>query len=390
MNDLPVVLFLHPSDELYGADRSLRSLVLAVMDLVHPIVVLPNDLPYRGELSSSLREAGVEVVIGAVPVVRRRYLGPIRFVPWVVRTFVGIVWLTVIARRRRAVAVVSNTTAVIGGPFVGRLIGVPHLWYVREIVESPGWYRTLIRRIASVAQGKVIAVSVAVATWLGDMAERGPVVLHNGVDVYGDPEPLPDVPSAVFVGRFNGWKGQETFISAASLAHEQLPAASFCLVGGAVPSDHETASAVEAQARSADPSATWLRLAGEVPDSRQAMRGAWVVAVPSTLPDPFPNVVLEAMSEGRAVVGSNLGGIPEMVADGVTGELVAPGDAVRLAEAMQQILADRDLAESMGLAGRAAVDTQFSRARLRERWRTLLAETVTTPPLQILVDGQEP
>ena len=45
-------------------------------DLVRPIVVLPNDLPYDGALSSSLRAAGIEVIVGRLPVVRRRYLGP--------------------------------------------------------------------------------------------------------------------------------------------------------------------------------------------------------------------------------------------------------------------------------------------------------------------------
>jgi glycosyltransferase involved in cell wall biosynthesis len=376
VTDLPVVLFLHPSDELYGADRSLRSLVLAVTDLVHPVVVLPDDLPYRGELSASLRSSGVEVVIGPLPVVRRRYLDPIRVAPWIVRTFLGTVWLTVLARRRRAVAVISNTTAVIGGPVAARLVDVPHLWYVREIIESPPWYRAFVCRTARIARGQVIAVSRAVAEWLGDLAEHGPVVMHNGVDVFGDPLTLPDAPRAVFVGRFNGWKGQETFIDAAFLAHERVPTATFALVGGAVPADHTTARAVEERARSIDPAGGWLQLVGELGDSREAMRQAWLVAVPSTLPDPFPNVVLEAMAEGRAVVGSDLGGIPEMVGDGRTGRLVAPGNAEQLAESLVRILTNRDLAESMGRAGRVEIDLRFSREHFRSKWRALLLSTL--------------
>ena len=370
------MLFLHPSDELYGADRSLRSLVLAVQDLVRPVVILPNDVPYQGALSASLREAGVEVVIGPLPVVRGGSSDPVRVVPWAVRTFAGTMWLTVQARRRHAVTIVSNTTAVIGGPVAARLTGVPHLWYVREIVESPRWYRALVCRVAGIARGQLVAVSRAVADWLGEVPGHGPLVLHNGVDVYGDPRPLPDAPRAVFVGRFNGWKGQETFIEAAALAHERVPTATFALVGGAVPTDQTTATAVEAQARSVDPEGDWLELVGEVPDSREAMRGAWVVAVPSTLPDPFPNVVLEAMSEGRAVVGSDLGGIPEMVVDRRTGDLVAAGDAPQLAESLTRILQDRALAEAMGRAGRSEVDERFSRDRQRSNWRAMLLATL--------------
>lgn len=379
MSVLPAVLFLHPSDELYGADRSLRSLVLAVRDVVEPIVVLPNDLPYRGELSASLRAEGIEVIVGPVPVVRRRYLTPIRFVPWVMRAFATTIRLTVFARRRRVKAVVSNTTAVISGPIVARLVGVPHLWYVREIVDSPGWYRSLVNRVSRIARGRVIAVSNAVARWLGDIPDHGPDVLHNGVDVFDEPQPLPAMPRAVFVGRFNGWKGQQTFIEAASMAHERVPTATFALVGGAVPSDHDTAKAVARQALTVDPDGSWLQLVGELTDSRAAMREAWIVAVPSTLPDPFPNVVLEAMAEGRAVVGSDLGGIPEMIDGGRTGELVTPGDATCLANAMTRILMDRAVAESMGQAGRADVDAKFSRSRLRSSWRAMLASTIGLP-----------
>jgi len=376
MSRLPTVLFLHPSDELYGADRSLRSLVLAARDLMHPVVVLPKDLPYRGELSASLRADGIEVVIGPVPVVRRRYLTPLRAAPWAVRACISTMRLIVLARRRRARAIVSNTTAVMSGPIVARLVGVPHLWYVREIVDSPHWYRSVVSHLSRLSRGSVIAVSQAVASWLGRIPGHGPVVMYNGVDVFGDPLPLPETPRAIFVGRFNGWKGQEVFIQAASMAHERVPDATFALVGGAVPNDQESALAVERQTRSIDPDGRWLQLVGELPDSRAAMRDAWLVAVPSTLPDPLPNVVLEAMAEGRAVVGSDLGGIPEMVSSGRTGELVRPGDARSLANAMAGILGNRRMAESLGEEGRMAVDERFSRQRSRLAWRTLLMSTV--------------
>jgi len=377
MTNLPVVLFLHPSDELYGADRSLRSLVLGVRDVVRPIVVLPRDLPYRGELSSSLRAEGVEVVFGPVPVVRRRYLTRLRLAPWAFRTFLAIVQLTMMARRRRVAGLVSNTTAVTGGPVVARLVGVPHMWYVREIVESPKWYRAMVRGLSLVARGQVIAVSRAVARWLGDIPGRGPLILHNGVDVYGEPRPLPEQPRALFVGRFNNWKGHEIFMEAASLAHERVPTATFALVGGAVPVDPETTKATESRARALDPDGAWLQLVGEVPESREAMRDSWLVVVPSTLPDPFPNVVLEAMAEGRAVVGSNLGGIPEMVVAGRTGDLVMPRNAVSLANALARILEDRELAVSMGREGRNEVDRRFSRDRMRSDWRDLLLAAIS-------------
>jgi glycosyltransferase involved in cell wall biosynthesis len=63
-------------------------------------------------------------------------------------------------------------------------------------------------------------------------------------------------------------------------------------------------------------------------------------------------VALEAMISGRPVIASKIGGLSDTVADGETGLLVPPDDATALAEALRRLLADRDLREQMGQAGR--------------------------------------
>ena len=265
---LPTVVFLHPSDELYGADRSLRSLVLAVRDVVVPLVVLPADMPYRrGPVEQSPGRGhyrrGRKPAGDSTPALRPRNV-----VPWLIASLWGVVWLARFVRRNHAVGIVSNTTAIAAGPLVARYLGIPHVWYVREIVEQPTWYRGFVRRIARVSRGRVIAVSRAVAAWLGPIPDRGPDVMYNGVDL-GTTKPLPTAPQAMFVGRLNRWKGQEVFVEAAAIVHARLPDVTFRLVGGAVPGDEETASSLLARTRSLDPTETWLRVAGEVPDARQ-------------------------------------------------------------------------------------------------------------------------
>jgi glycosyltransferase involved in cell wall biosynthesis len=84
-----------------------------------------------------------------------------------------------------------------------------------------------------------------------------------------------------------------------------------------------------------------------------------VVALPSALPEPFGGVVIEAMALGRPVVGTNAGGTPEQIDDGVTGHLVPPGDPPALAEAIGRLLADRELRERMGAAGRSRYLERF-------------------------------
>jgi glycosyltransferase involved in cell wall biosynthesis len=77
--------------------------------------------------------------------------------------------------------------------------------------------------------------------------------------------------------------------------------------------------------------------------------------VPSVWPEPCPTVAMEAMASGRPVIASQIGGLPDLVADGETGFLVAPGDPVALRQAIQRLLDDPDLRERMGQAGRRKV-----------------------------------
>ena len=374
---MPVILYLHPSNEMYGADRSLVALVRATSGLGCPIVILPNDLPYAGQLEAVLREDGVDVRVGPLPVMRRGYLRPRRVLPWMIRTLWGTVWLVRLTRKVRARVLVSNTTAVVGGPLVAMFTRTPHIWYVREVITKPRWFRGAIRLLAARSRGVVVAVSHAVADWVGPLDGHGPVVGYNGVDIVGDPRGLADRPSAVFVGRLNSWKGQDVFVEAADLVHAHLPDATFRIVGDAVPGDAVTGPAFARHVKKVDPSSTWLTWEGEVTSGREAMRDAWLVAVPSTEPDPMPNVVLEAMAEGRAVVGSRLGGIPEMIEDGTSGTLVAPGDVTELAAAMTGLLGNRERAAAIGRAGRDSASVQFSRTASRERWRAILTDQLS-------------
>ena len=367
--DRPVVMFLHPSNELYGADRSLLWLVRSVIDIARVIVILPGDLPYSGALETALLADGIETRQGPLPILRRKYLGPAQMPAWIFRFLRGTLWLARTARAEHAVAIVSNTTAVVSGPVVAALLGCPHIWYVREIVDEPRWFRGLVRRMSRVPRGVVVAVSNAVAAWLGSITDRGPIVGYNGVDVDNHVEPLHDIPTALFVGRINAWKGHETYVHAAKVLHAQLPAAVFRIVGGPVVGQNEVMDALIEEIHQIDPERRWLIWDGERPEARSAMKAAWLVAVPSLKPDPLPNVVLEAMAEGRAVVASRIGGIPEMVDDGITGRLVEAGNVHELAQGMAWLLADGGLATRVGQAGRARAERNFSRRAFRSRWR---------------------
>jgi glycosyltransferase involved in cell wall biosynthesis len=100
---------------------------------------------------------------------------------------------------------------------------------------------------------------------------------------------------------------------------------------------------------------------------------ASVLVLPSIHIENSPLVVLEAMASGRPVIGSRIGGIPELIGEGSTGLLFSPGNREELAEKVIEILKDRKKAETMGRQGREKVLKEFSRERCLEAYQDLFA-----------------
>ena len=85
-----------------------------------------------------------------------------------------------------------------------------------------------------------------------------------------------------------------------------------------------------------------------------------MVVVPSTWPEPFGMVGIEAMAYGKPVIAFDVGGISEWLKDGETGFLVKLRDEVALAETLNLLLGDHSLAIRMGSKGREAVEKRFT------------------------------
>jgi hypothetical protein len=92
----------------------------------------------------------------------------------------------------------------------------------------------------------------------------------------------------------------------------------------------------------------------------------------------FPNAILEGMAAGLPVVATRVGGTPELVVDGVTGILVPPRSPADLAAAVSRLLADAELADGMGAAGRERAAREFPLGRMVERTEALYTEVLRT------------
>ncbi len=194
-------------------------------------------------------------------------------------------------------------------------------------------------------------------------AESGSVLAELGVD--------PARPMVAFVGRITRQKGVAHLVAA---AHRFSPEVQLVLCAGAPDTPElaeEVRAAVAELARERD-GVFWIREMLPIGELREILSAATVFVCPSVY-EPLGIVNLEAMACATAVVASDVGGIPEVVSDGVTGSLVRfdPDNPAAfragLARAVNELVADPDRAKRYGEAGRQRCVEDFSWAHVAEQ-----------------------
>jgi glycosyltransferase involved in cell wall biosynthesis len=242
----------------------------------------------------------------------------------------------------------------------------------------------LLVRVLSRWSRAVVAVSEALRqAWLADgrLDPRLLRVVHNGVDVAAfEPRPqdraaarrrlgwAEDEAGIVTVAVLRPGKGIDVLLAA--LARRDVRAR--LLVVGDGPLRGELAAAAGGLGLSHR-----VHFVGHRDDVPLWLAAGDVFAHPS-LEDAFPTVLLEAMAAGLAVVASRVGGVPEIVADGVTGLLVRAGDAEDLARALAEVLARPEERRAMGEAGRTRARERFSTAAWVARLEAVYDEALVS------------
>lgn len=288
--------------------------------------------------------------------------------------------------------------ANMAGHLAKLLYGIPHVITAHSLEPRRPWkaeqlgggYRvsSWVERTAYEAADAVIAVSHGMRADVLDCypaldANRVHVV-HNGIDTVGyhpvaETDTLvqfgidPNRPIVAFVGRITRQKGVGHLIAA---AHQIDRDAQVVLCAGA-PDTPEIAKEIEAavdELRLARPGVFWIQRMLRQPEVREILSHATVFVCPSVY-EPLGIVNLEAMACETAVVASDVGGIPEVVADGSTGLLVHYTEQdplsyqAGLAAAINELISDPARAATMGKTGRERAVREFS-------WTTVAAQTV--------------
>lgn len=353
------VVILDHTAELGGVELALvRQMdALAARDDVDVRVILFAD----GPLVERLRERGHEVEVlpideGIAATTRQEAAG----LRTAVTSAVGAApFVRRLARRLREldVDVVHTTTLkadLLGVP-AARLARRPLVWHVRDRIAPdylPSPLVQLVRTVARRGPQRVVANSRATAATLPGVRVG---VAHPGLtpqQIAPSPRPRPQRRTVGIIGRISATKGQLEFVRAADRIADRHPDVTFRIIGSPMFGHEEHEGEIR---REIDR----LGLAGRVElpgfsDDPATELDAMTLAVhASPVPEPYGQVVAEAMGRGVPIVATDAGGVPEIVEGGPepVGWLVPPGDVAALADAMDTALADPDEAERRGRAG---------------------------------------
>ncbi|HKU25284.1 MAG TPA: glycosyltransferase family 4 protein [Candidatus Sulfotelmatobacter sp.] len=364
------VMFLHSSNEMYGADKILLEVVnsLPDEDRKETLVCLPDDLPKaQNGLGIELDRRGIDNVAAPLAVMRRRYLSLAGLIPLFKR-----LWKTyVLLLHTRPEVVYCTTSAMVFCIPIARLAGVKNVVLHVQEIWSPreGAVMGFFARAAK----RIICISSAAVDSLPSYLKSRSTLLMNAHRETGLPRvPLPDDSRElqfVVASRWNSWKGHATLLQAWD--HDRSPGDLVILGGSPSMGTGVDVRSLVSTVRHSDR----ISIVGEVPDIAQYIDSADFLILPSDRPEPFGLVLLEAFARGRAVVASDAGGAKDVVTHGFDGFLFPMGSAEDLAVRLASV--DRRDAARMGANARTTYEEQFSidsyGDRFREIWSTVVS-----------------
>jgi glycosyltransferase involved in cell wall biosynthesis len=366
---LKKILLVHNSADIYGASRSLLRLAQRLdRSRFTPIVLLPEN----GPLQNLLADSRIEVLIfPRLRVITRPVLRSPRLLPWLLGFVPSAQALARLTREKNIALIHTNTGVICNSALAARFAGIPHIWHIRDWFQEFGpLWKPYSRYILALSK-KVLCVSRAIAEQFPPSPKIE--VLNNGIDLS---EFHPITPQerqearktfgfsesdlvAGTVGRLKFFrKGQEFLIQAAAQLQARGKPIKLLIAGGPAPGaeDHfERMRQLANQLGLADR----VVFTGELANPRPAYAAMDIFILPSAQPEPFGGVVMEAMSLGLPIIGTHIGGTPDQIAEGETGFLIPPSDPKALAQALNRLIENPRLRESMGQAARTRIEAHF-------------------------------
>lgn len=367
------ILFIHQSAELYGSDKTLL-LLLKNLDKnkFKPIVLLPFD----GPLKEALENENIEVVIAPVLKLYRKLFTPKNIFGFFKDIKVAFKIVNELHKKYQFTLIYSNTLAVLFGIMFAWKNNIKHLWHVHEIIEKPSLFKKAFVGLLSLKSNTHIVYNSHATKVFWEVNKS---IIHKGAVIWNGIETnipesstseLSEIRKKLFliqpneivlalVGRISRWKGQMILLDAFNNLVQKNDNIKLVFVGAPPPNQEKFQEDLEDRISSfkLNDKVLIIPFQNEIHKIWQAID---IAVVPSTEPEPFGMVAIEAMLAHKPIVGSNHGGLTEIIENNATGFLVTPNSVQDLVIALEKLIQNEFLRKEMGEKGYLRVTTAFS------------------------------
>lgn len=368
------ILFIHQSAELYGSDKTLLTLVTDLKSKGFlPIVVLPNEGPLKIALENS------EILVFILPVLKisRKMFSPFNLLSWPIQAIKSLFALQNLSKKHKIDIVYSNTLAVLVGFLFAKFFNKKHIWHIHEIIEQPKFVSKIFSNlIRSKNNTQLIFNSFATQKFWENQSlkEMGAnKVVWNGIEEpymcsnqtineqnrwqYWQAEENNIV--IALVGRINKWKGHRLLLEAFQKISSKYPNIILAFIGSCPPGQDYYLTEIEQLIAKMQ-----LEQRVIIKPFQTNIFDFWtsidIAVVPSTEPEPFGLVAIEAMMASKPVIAARHGGLSEIVVHNETGILFEPKNIESLAAALEELINDGAKRKKMGMKGHIRAENNFS------------------------------
>ena len=369
------ILFIHQSAELYGSDKTMLYF-LSELDKTKyfPVIVLPFDGPLKIELEKN----HIKVVIAPVLKLYRKMFTPKNVITFFREYKEGVAVLDKLNKEHDFKLVYTHTLAALIGIIFAKKRKIKHLWHVQEIIAKPKIFNLAFKKLLSLnCNHKVIYDSIATMNfWIKNNTKltSKSMAVWNGIEVNNiqtfKDEDMAEIRENYFksnkveiiialVGRINSWKGQQLLLTAFNILSKTNQNIKLVFLGSAPPNQEIFEIDLKNKIKEYNLEEKVIVIPFQK-DITRFWNSIDIAVVPSTEPEPFGMVVIEAMLAKKPVVASNHGGPTEIVIDNETGFLFESNNEILLANAIQKLVDNPNLRNSFGEKGYQRVLNTFS------------------------------
>lgn len=352
------VLFIHQSAELYGSDKTLLILLKELdKSKISPIVVLPE----FGPLTKELEKEQIEVIVAPVLKLHRNIFKPRNLFKFIKDFSIGMKALKEILKTKKIDLIYSNTLAVLLGFLASKWFKIPHIWHVHEIIESPSFITLFYKLLLNNKTNNLVIFNSKATQEFWNVKSKNNVV-WNGIETYSNvvyEKKEEENIKIALVGRISRWKGQQLLLDAFHNVQKKESSIELLFVGSAPPNQEHFLIDLQAKI-------SGLNLEDKVKiipfqrDIEAVWKSIDIAVVPSTEPEPFGMVAIEAMMAGKPVIGANHGGLKEIIIHNETGLLFEPNNQKELEFCLETLINNKQLRKELGTNGLERATTSFS------------------------------